>query len=121
MHDQIIVSNLCIHGYHGVKEAEKSLGQKFYIDLACGIDRTGRGEDQMTTTVCYGELCDLVERVSSGQTFNLIESLAESLATSIFASFSMVQTVDLTIRKPNAPIRHNVDFVAVAIVRNRNG
>lgn len=120
MTQKIIVSNLRIHGYHGVKDAEKSLGQKFHIDLVCDVDRSTDRRDDMDTTVCYGELCTLVEEVSSSETFNLIETLAERLAATIFERFNIVQRVELTIRKPSAPILHNVDYVAVSLVRTRS-
>ena len=120
MLDKIIVSNLRIHGYHGVKDAEKALGQKFYIDLICGIDRSGNDADTMEATVCYGELCSLVQSISQTQTFNLIESLGERVIAAILEAYDLVQEVEITIRKPNAPIAHHVDHVAVSIKRARH-
>ena len=121
MIDRIFVSNLRIHGFHGVKDAEKSLGQKFHIDIACDVERNGERNDTMTSTVCYGELCQLAEEVSSAQSFNLVETLAERIATAIFDTFATVKSVELTIRKPNAPVSHVVDHVGVSIKRLRNG
>lgn len=121
MIDQIFVNDLRIHGYHGVKDAEKSLGQKFHIDIVCDVERNGERTDSMASTVCYGELCQLAEDVSSAQTFNLIETLAERIATAIFDRFYTVQKAQLTIRKPNAPVSHIVDHVGVSITRSRNG
>ena len=115
----MIISKLCIHGYHGVKEAEKSLGQKFYLDVICGIDRAPNAPDQMSTTVCYDEICNLIVDISSAETFNLIESFAEQIITVIFERFSIVNSVDLTIQKPNAPIHHKVDYVGVSVARKR--
>ena len=120
MLDKVTISNLQIHGYHGVKDAEKALGQKFYIDLTCSVDRSNTAADTMANTVCYGELCQLVENVSSAETFNLIESLAERIAISVFNAHHLVKQVEITIRKPNAPISHHVDHVGVSIVRHRN-
>ena len=75
----------------------------------------------MASTVCYGELCQLAETVSSAETFNLIETLAERIATAIFETYSAVKAVQLTIRKPNAPVSHIVDHVGISISRTRDG
>ncbi len=121
MSDRVLVSNLCIFGRHGVGKAEKSLGQKFYIDIECTIDRPNPDHDRMTETVCYGALCDLAERVSAGTTYNLIESFAHHLAEQILAEFALVRSVKIQVRKPSAPIRQAVDWVGVEVERDRDG
>lgn len=121
MSDRVFVTNLCIHGYHGVAKAEKSLGQRFYVDMDCHLARSGSAGDTMESTVCYSALCDLAERLSAKTTFNLIESFAHQLATEILSQFMLVQSVRVQIRKPSAPIRHPVDFVGVEVERSRHG
>lgn len=121
MTDRIFISNLRIHAYHGVKDAEKSLGQKFHIDLDCQVNRPVDGPDKMTQTVCYGELSDLVCKVSESETFNLIETLAERIAAATLGTFPMIQQVRIQIRKPSAPIAQMVDYAGVEITRSRNG
>ena len=101
MTDRIFVSNLCLHGFHGVHKAEKSLGQE--------------------ETVHYGEVCDLAEDLSGKTVFNLIETFAERIADAILAKWDIVEEVTVTVRKPSAPIRHLVDHVGVSITRTRNG
>jgi len=120
MTDRVFVTNLCIYGYHGVAKAEKSLGQKFYVDIDCIIVRPRPGNDRMDETVCYGALCHLAERLSANTTFNLIESLAHRIAEEVLVQFALVESVRVQIRKPSAPIRHVVDHVGVEVERRRN-
>lgn len=120
MNDRVFVTNLCIHGYHGVAKAEKSLGQRFYVDIDCRIAGPRSANDTMDSTVCYAELCDVAERLSAMTTFNLIESFAHQLASEILSKFVIVETVRVQIRKPSAPIRHPVDFVGVEVERRRH-
>lgn len=117
--DRIFISNLRIHGYHGVKEAEKSLGQKFHVDIAYTISRQKDGPDQMNETVCYGAVCDLASKVSQSETFNLIETLADRIAAAILGEFDLVQSVEIEIRKPSAPVSHIIDHVGVSVKRTR--
>jgi dihydroneopterin aldolase len=121
MTDRIFVANLCIHGYHGLARAEKSLGQKFYVDIDALVERAAPLSDRMEDTVCYGELCDIAERLSASATFNLIETFAHRIAEEILAAYPSVTEVRVRIRKPSAPIRHAVDHVGVEIERRRNG
>lgn len=120
MNDRVFVSNLCIHGFHGVHKAEKSLGQKFYIDIDCELRSRATSKDIMSEAVDYSALCDLVERLSAETVFNLIETFAERVAHSVLAQQPLVQRVTVTVRKPSAPIRHFVDHVGVVIVRGRD-
>ncbi|CAN0367447.1 unnamed protein product [Phaeothamnion confervicola] len=121
MTDRVFVTNLCVHGHHGVASAEKSLGQKFYIDIDCLVDRPDSSRDQMDDTVCYRALCDIAEHLSAQTTFNLIETFAQRLAEQILAKFGLVRSVRVQIRKPSAPIRHSVDHVGVEVERRRDG
>lgn len=121
MKTEIKVRNLRIHGFHGLKDAEKALGQIFEVDIACDMISDRPPRDVMEDTVCYGEICDLVVSVSEGEVFNLIETLAERISGAIFAAFPPIQTVRIEIRKPRAPIRHIVDHVGIAIERHRHG
>tara|TARA_R110000765_G_scaffold4168_2_gene13308 strand:+ start:1065 stop:1430 length:366 start_codon:yes stop_codon:yes gene_type:complete len=121
MTDRIFVSNLHIHGHHGVMDAEKSLGQRFMVDIDCAIARPADAADQMSDTVHYGELCDLATEVSAATVFNLIETLAHKLAEAILVKFPLVQTVTITVRKPSAPIKYAVDHVGVSVTRRRDG
>ncbi|MEL6363075.1 MAG: dihydroneopterin aldolase [Pseudomonadota bacterium] len=120
MYDKIFISNLQIHGFHGVYEAEKSLGQMFEFDIECGIRRESGAEDTLNNTVCYGAVCDLVYELSSSSSrFDLLETLAEHICAAIFETFDRVETVALNVRKPQAPIKYTLDHVGVRIERER--
>ena len=120
MTDRVFVSNLCLHGFHGVHSAEKSLGQKFYIDMDCEMSPQAARNDTMTEAVDYGALCDLAERLSGETVFNLIETFAERIALAVLKEQPLVQRITVTVRKPSAPIRHFVDHVGVVITRSRD-
>ena len=119
MYDKIFISDLQIHGFHGVYEAEKSLGQMFEFDIECGIRRDSGSEDILENTVCYRAICDLVFELSSSSRFELLETLAEHICAAIFRTFDLVETVALNVRKPQAPIKYTLDHVGVRIERER--
>ena len=52
--DKLVLRGIMFHGYHGVKQEEKKLGQKFLIDVDAWMDlRTPGHTDNMADTVSY--------------------------------------------------------------------
>ncbi len=122
MTDRILISDLRYFAFHGLLPEETTLGQRFRIDLACEVDLSAAGtSDDMAKSVHYGHLIAAVERVVTTRRFKLIEALAETIAAEIFATFSRVDAVAVTVTKPEAPVPSATGIVAVQIERRRPG
>ncbi|WP_161555730.1 2-amino-4-hydroxy-6-hydroxymethyldihydropteridine diphosphokinase [Mangrovicoccus ximenensis] len=120
MTDRVFVSNLCLHAHHGVFPEEKRLGQKFYLDIDCGMSVAGAAnEDDYGQTVCYDGLCKLAEEVSQAGPFDLIETLGDRIAGTILERHPLVSSVRVAIRKPAAPIAAMLDHVGIEVSRRR--
>ena len=119
--DKIIMKNLAFFGYHGAMCEENTLGQKFFVDVEIYTDLKKAGKsDQVEDTVHYGEAYVLIKDIVEKKTFNLIEALAENIANEVLTSFSKVMEIDVTIRKPEAPVPGIYDYFGVQIRRSRN-
>lgn len=120
MMDRVGVNNLCLHGFHGVFQEERKLGQKFFIDIDCRLDlATCAAGDDYGHAVCYGTLCDLAAEVSGEGPYNLIETLGSRIAIAVLERFDPVGEVRVRVRKPSAPIDAALDHVEIEIVRRR--
>ena len=118
--DRIIMKNLAFYGYHGAMEEEKVLGQKFFIDAEIYVDLNKAGKsDEVEDTVHYGEIYDVIKNIVENYRFKLIETLAETIASSVLSGFIKVQEINVTIRKPEAPVPGIFDYVGVEIRRSR--
>lgn len=52
--DTILLKGLVFHGYHGVLEEERRLGQKFVVDIEASADLARAGQtDDLADTVNY--------------------------------------------------------------------
>ena len=51
--------------------------------------------------------------------FDLLEKAAQTVADAVLNEFS--ESLKITVKKPQAPIKADFDYVAVEIERNRNG
>ncbi|MBQ5430574.1 MAG: 2-amino-4-hydroxy-6-hydroxymethyldihydropteridine diphosphokinase [Lachnospiraceae bacterium] len=118
MTDSITINELECFGYHGVLAEEKKLGQKFLITMELSVDTSLAGEtDQCADTVDYSLVCTKVKHLVETEVYDLIETLAEQIAKLVLHTFSSVQAITVTVKKPWAPIMTSVDTVSVRITR----
>lgn len=76
-------------------------------------------DDDLASTIDYSRVADIViETVASGP-HNLIETLAHELSANILAFAGLAESVTITVHKPQAPIGHPFEDVAVTITRSR--
>ena len=118
MTDKIIIEDLECFGYHGVLAEEKKLGQKFLISMELSVDTTLAAEtDACKDTVDYSRICSQVKELVQGEVYDLIETLAEQIARKILHSFSSVTMLQVTVKKPWAPLMTSLGTVGVQITR----
>ncbi len=118
--DRITLKNMVFYASHGVSLAERELGQRFEIDVAMFADLSPvAATDRLQGTIDYAKVYALVERVVTTRVFNLLETLAHTIAREILDAFP-VQRVDVVVRKPRVPIRGTLDLVEVAVSRARD-
>ncbi len=117
--DRITLTGLRASGFHGVFERERREGQEFVIDLTVHLDLApAAAGDELAHTVHYGILAEEVVAAVQRDPVDLIETVAERVAATALAH-EAVQSVEVTIHKPNAPIAVPFADVAVSIVRSR--
>lgn len=120
MTDRVFVTNLCLHGHHGLHPEETRLGQKFFVDIECAVDLAPcAADDDYEKAVCYGTLCDLAAAVSASGPFKLIETFGQRIAEAVLSRFYAVNEVVVRIRKPSAPLAALLDHAGVEIRRRR--
>lgn len=118
MPDLIEIKGIKSFGYHGVFESENIEGQDFFVDVSLEIDLSRASvSDDVTDTVNYAEITDLVVEEIVGERVALIEKLAGRIAERIKSSYSQVSKVTVTVHKPHAPVAAQVKDISVTISR----
>ncbi|MCH5267014.1 MAG: 2-amino-4-hydroxy-6-hydroxymethyldihydropteridine diphosphokinase [Lachnospiraceae bacterium] len=116
--DYVSVKRLEVFGSHGVSREENSLGQKFVVSVDMEVNTRRAGlSDALEDAVNYADVAELICRETKDHTFQLIERLAEHLASRILLSFPLVLGVSVEVEKPWAPIHIPLDTVSVKIYR----
>ena len=119
--DTVFLEGIELFGYVGVLEDEKRNGQTFYIDVELGLDLRNAGRsDMLAHTVNYAEIFVLAEQLMDEARCDLIESYAEQLSDEIFSYFDLVQSTQITVRKPEAPIDGNFRAAGITVRRTRD-
>ena len=113
----IDLKGLEVYGYHGVLQHEKDFGQVFLID--CSYQVEAEAEDDLSATVSYAAVADLLHVTATSNRFDLIESLASACLAAVSALDSKIAAVKITVHKPNAPIEHKFQDVSVSVQSGR--
>jgi dihydroneopterin aldolase len=118
--DRIILNDLGFYGYHGLFSEEKSLGQRFFIDLECGVDLSGPAEtDAIGSTVSYAAIYDVVKVAFEDRRMHLIEAVGQNIVEALFTAFSDITWIIVRVRKPEAPIAMVRGEAAIELHRTR--
>lgn len=108
---------LSLHGHHGADEDERRKGQRFLFDLWLETGDTAAVSDRIEDAVDYREVATLVQEVSDGREFRLLEALATAIADAVLARFPVVVRVRVRVRKPEVRLEPPVEFSAVVVER----
>jgi len=112
---RLILSGLTAFGYHGNNPAERKLGQTFTADLEVVLDtQRAAASDSIKDTVSYPRLEEAVRKILEGEPANLLETVAERIASAILKQPAVVQ---VTVRVSKRPPLPNLDAFAVEITR----
>jgi dihydroneopterin aldolase len=119
MSDRITITGITGHGFHGVLDFEKAEGQVFVVDIALDTDtRAAAVADDLALTIDYGMVAELVHARIVGEGYDLVETLAERIASDILGACT-ASAVEVTVHKPSAPITVPFVDVSIAIRRER--
>ncbi|MYC05766.1 MAG: dihydroneopterin aldolase [Chloroflexi bacterium] len=118
--DKVFLHGLVFYGYHGVGAAEKARGQRFIVDITMECDTRAAGaSDNLEDAVDYVPVYDIAKEALEGESKDLIESVAEQIATRIFAE-TAASAVSISIKKPEVAIKGSIlSYAGIQIYRQR--
>ena len=115
--DKVLIKGLSIQTTIGFYQWEKEIKQTLVIDLAMGWNIADAAlNDELAKTLNYAEISEAIERFANENPVDLIETLAERLASYLMTQYQ-IPWLKLTIGKPGAV--HNAQTVAVEIERGK--
>ena len=109
----IALKGLGAEANHGVYDFERACNQRFSADIVMWVETAGNADD-IAATVSYADIADEAMAVLTGTAVDLIETLAETIASRVMSHEGVVGT-EVTVHKPDAPIDHPFADVSVTV------
>ncbi|MDE6087415.1 MAG: 2-amino-4-hydroxy-6-hydroxymethyldihydropteridine diphosphokinase, partial [Oscillospiraceae bacterium] len=78
---------------------------------------TELAEDSLECSVDYGAVCELIRKTMTEHVYQLIETVAQKIAASILLTYESVKSVEIEVRKPDAPVAMDFQSISVKIHR----
>jgi dihydroneopterin aldolase len=118
---EIELRGLSVYTHHGVDDAEQRVGQRLLIDVLlepadCGALRSDRIEE----TIDYSAVADLIAETATERSYRTLERLCAVVAERLIERFG-ARRASVRAAKPEPPIAHAIDLVAVEVTRSADG
>ncbi|SMG59055.1 dihydroneopterin aldolase [Paenibacillus aquistagni] len=118
--DRMKLKRMSFYGKHGVFEEERVLGQSWYVDLDLQIDMQAAGlDDNLEQSINYAELHAAVKQIVEQESYQLVETLTERIASMLLHQFSRINEATVRVTKPNPPFDIHFDGVTIEMTRAR--
>jgi 7,8-dihydroneopterin aldolase/epimerase/oxygenase len=115
--DKIVVRNLELYGWIGVSASEREVGQRLLVNLEVAYDLARAGQsDDLNDTISYAELAQTVQEIGQSTRCELLEHMAEQMATAVLRDFP-VTSVRLQLLKKPPPTEMLMEAAGVEIIR----
>ncbi|KAL6988147.1 Dihydroneopterin aldolase 1 [Sarracenia purpurea var. burkii] len=119
--DKLVLRGLKFYGFHGVKPEERKLGQKFLVDVDAWTDLEAAGKsDSLSDTISYTDIYRIVRDVVEGPPHNLLESVAQLIASTTLTKHHQITAVRVKVGKPHVAVHGPLDYLGVEILRYQN-
>ncbi len=115
----IELRGIALHGFHGVLEEERRVGQRFLVDVELDLEHEQAARtDSIEEAVDYREIVACVKRVSETRAYHLLEAFAAAVADALLIG-RPVTAVRVRVRKPDVVLDPPVEYAAVSVERTR--
>ena len=113
MRGTVIVRGLKVFAFHGCLPEEREKGQDFYLDLEIVYDMgPAAAADALPLALDYDAVTREVHALVSTERYDLLETLTARVG-GLLMDRAGVEYVKVRVRKPQAPLIHEVDWVGV--------
>ena len=118
---RIEIHRLSVYTHHGVREAEREVGQRLELDIEVVPTRCDATEtDRLEDTIDYSAVCDVAAAAATERGHLTLERVCRVIAERLGERFDC-RSVRVRAAKPEPPLALPVDRVAVELVYRPGG
>lgn len=117
---KIILNEMVFYGFHGVEDAERTLGQRFIVTITLSTDDAkDRFVYKLDDTVDYTKVYEVIKNIMEVEKHLLLENCANKILDSLLDRFDLVESATISIKKPSVPIQGHLSFSEIEMTRGR--
>lgn len=117
---KIALEGLEFFAYHGFHQEERKTGNRYGVDIIVKTDfNEASSSDELTKTVDYVKLYEVI-CTEMQQPSRLLEHVAQRIVDGIFAAFTQVTAIEVTVSKYNPPIGGICKRAYVEVTKERS-
>lgn len=110
------MTNMRFYTHNGVFAEEKTLGQQISVDVTVTYDIENKvKDDDLTTTISYADVYDIIRDYVTQHDFNLMESVANGALSALLSALPMAEKIRLSVKKYSVPIAGIFDDVIITV------
>ncbi|MEX0686310.1 MAG: dihydroneopterin aldolase [Balneolales bacterium] len=103
--DTITLKNLYFLAKHGYHDFERVKGNEFEVDVIFSLSLIQPGEsDDLSQTIDYSEVYDIVQGIMIGESVKLIEALVDKIGNRLIKAYPTAIRIKVNVRKLNPPL-----------------
>ena len=111
--DSLVITGLSVNTRIGIHAWEQRISQRLLINITIPADFSACNDD-IINTLDYDKLCQQITTYVESASFNLIETVADSVALLIKKTFNLSQ-IEVSVSKPHAI--KNASDIRVTVTR----
>jgi len=115
--EKITIKDIKLIGYHGLYDHEKRDGVNLGFDVELFFEnQINNNDDSINETINYVEVIDIIKRINSSGSFDLLETLCNKILNEIMKLFSPLKVV-VRVRKFKLPVDVDLSFVEIEMIK----
>ena len=115
--EKITIKDIKLVGFHGLYDHEKRDGVNLGFDVELFFEnQINNIDDNINETINYIEVIDIIKRVNSSGSFDLLETLCNKILNEIMKLFSPLKVV-VRVRKFELPVDAELSFVEIEMTK----
>ena len=115
--EKITIKDIKLVGFHGLYDYEKRDGVNLGFDVELFFEnQINNSDDNINETINYIEVIDIIKRVNSSGSFDLLETLCNKILNEIMKLFSPLKLV-VRVRKFELPVDAELSFVEIEMTK----
>jgi dihydroneopterin aldolase len=109
------LKEMIFHGYHGIMEQERKVGNVYTVDLKIYFDfKQAMVTDNLNDTINYASVYEIIKQEMAIPSY-LIEHVAGRIIRHIQTDFPQIENLEIRLAKKNPPFGGDLKEAAVVI------